>query len=685
MTATAPALRSGTEPLPPARRWWRVAVVAGLLVAAVWAAAGSHWLEPELSSNLDEQAYLFQADLLAHGHLAVQVPSSPGDALVRNFQPWFAVPTDHGYIFKYNLVWPGVMAVTTALSATRLALGFAFVLFLVGTYAVAVQVLRSRAKALAAAVLVALSPLTIIQSTTLLSYVFFGGLWTLAAASLLRGVDRGDRRFVALTGALGALAFCARPFDAVLTLAPFVVWAGWRLWKDRVASWWLLAWAAAAAAPILVAQAVYNAYVTGVPWRFPYALWSSTDRFGFGWRGLMPNDVPQTYYGPKQAVHALVDNVWALNAWAFGGVVLVALAAVGIWVSRRRGDSIALASLVVVVPAGYVFFWGIANISFLSKAMDRFGPYYFLPLLVPLAAFAVEGAMRVWEWRRWALAVAVVLALALTGVGTASALSTAIGERDARSQPYDVLATITNRTRPALVFFPGDYLGVSVLDRYTLDPDGRGTDRFVVSNGNHDISLVRHYGSLAPYAIVGCNYPGETPLGSEVFPSGEPSLALVTGTGARAQRLHLATSDGPVLTVQIVVDPSATAGAQLEVAAGTTGLVAPVVASADGRATITVTVARAGVTAAGDVGAATPTTLSSEQPLTLRLTSRAAPTDPQRSETWRAPIDVRANAVTVLLPARTFASPDFPSVKEAEMCGAPLAMRVDVDAAPVAG
>jgi hypothetical protein len=129
----------------------------------------------------------------------------------------------------------------------------------------------------------------------------------------------------------------------------------------------------------------------------------------------------------------------------------------------------------------------------------------------------------------------------------------------------------------------------------------------------------------------------------------------------------------------VSVHPAAAPDAQLEVAAGTTGVVVPVRAPASGAAAITVTVSAGAVTATGDVGTATPTKLTSDQPLTVRLTTRAAPTAPMHSATWLAPVELGASAVTVLLPARTFASPDFPFVAELETCRASTALHVRVD------
>src|SRR5262249_36518158 len=152
---------------------------------------------------------------------------------------------------------------------------------------------------------------------------------------------------------LGAVAFCARPYDALLVLTPFVVWFLARAFTGVGRSRRLLVWAAGAALPVLVAQAAYNAYVTGDALRLPYSLWSSTDRLGFGYRGLLPSGVPQTYFGPRQGLHGVVDNLWSLNLWAFGGAALAILALVGLSASWRKPAAPALAAVAVAVPLGY--------------------------------------------------------------------------------------------------------------------------------------------------------------------------------------------------------------------------------------------------------------------------------------------------------------------------------------------
>jgi hypothetical protein len=593
--------------------------------------------------------------------------SVPAGAIARSFQPWFASATDHGYIFKYNLVWPAVLAVTTLLSVTRVALALAALLFLLGSYALALAVLRSRATAAVAAALVVLSPLTIVQSTTLLSYVLFGGLWTLAAAALLRGVPGTERRALVAAGVLGALAFCARPYDAVLTLLPFVLWAVWTLRRDVRTLGAAAAWTLAGAAPVVVAQGAYNTYVTGVPWKLPYSLWSSTDRLGFGYRGLLPSGIPQTYFGARQGVHAVAANLWALRDWAFGGLVLVLLAVLGVYALHRRADALALAAVAVVVPFGYLFFWGLANIALLSKAVDRFGPYYFVPVLVPLAVLGVEGARQVWAWHRWALVALAVVALTTTGIGLGDAVSTALGERDARAQPYDLLAAATDRDRPALVFLPGDYVGTTVLDRYTLSPGPpTNDDVYVVANGNVDLALLDRYPGHVPYRLAGCAFTAQTPLGSHRFPRGtEPSQALVTGRGARLERLTERRAASVTLTVAVLTPDAG--GGQIDVTAGRyrATAVLPPTASAPA-ATVTVRVTANGIAVTGQGVGVTTTTTGPDAPLTVRAVTRPTTAGAPRSSAWTTPFAGGSDGVRYLTPGRTFASTRYPA--EAETC-----------------
>ncbi len=154
----------------------------------------------------------------------------------------------------------------------------------------------------------------------------------------------------------------------------------------------------------------------------------------------------------------------------------------------------------------------------------------------------------------------------------ANTLAVARDERDARAQPYEALASVTDRSRPAAVLLPGPVQPASsVLDRFTVDTATRTGTVYAVSTGNRDLDLVGHYQAHAPYRVVACAYDAQAPLGSHQFPDDVPATqALVTGEGARAQRLHVERSPTG-LTLQVVVQPDAgeaAAAETLEVAAG---------------------------------------------------------------------------------------------------------------------
>jgi hypothetical protein len=58
-----------------------------------------------------------------------------------------------------------------------------------------------------------------------------------------------------------------------------------------------------------------------------------------------------------------------------------------------------LALVAVTVPVGYAFFWG----SFSSSEWGgpwRFGPFYWLPVIVPGSILGAAGFARLWRWDR---------------------------------------------------------------------------------------------------------------------------------------------------------------------------------------------------------------------------------------------------------------------------------------------
>nr|MDT0666781.1 hypothetical protein [Micromonospora sp. DSM 115978] len=88
----------------------------------------------------------------------------------------------------------------------------------------------------AAAALVALSPLAVLHTALPLAYAFTAASATLASAALLRGVRTGSRASLCLAGAGFGVALLTRPLDAVLVAFGCLLYvaaaaggrAGWR-------------------------------------------------------------------------------------------------------------------------------------------------------------------------------------------------------------------------------------------------------------------------------------------------------------------------------------------------------------------------------------------------------------------------------------------------------------------------
>src|SRR5262249_13779033 len=176
---------------------------------------------------------------------------------------------------KYTLVWPALLAVGRTLGSTQVALFVAAAGAFTGTYVLAREVLSSHRRAFVAAVLFAIAPLTWFLATTYLSYVWFSALWTFAAWGVLRA--RRSWAYPLAAGLLGGLSLFARPFEALLVLAPFVVWL---VWDGRDAPGMLasrIGWIALGAAAPLALFAASNAALTGSPFRTTLTMWDPLD------------------------------------------------------------------------------------------------------------------------------------------------------------------------------------------------------------------------------------------------------------------------------------------------------------------------------------------------------------------------------------------------------------------------
>ena len=482
------AAKSWTAADAGARTWWRAATVLLTAGAAAWAVFGSKWLFPYLSVNHDEAVYRLQADALFHGHLFPVAPAQHYQA----FQPWLSAYRNGHFIPKYAPVHASVLAAGRWLTGTdRAGLGIIAAGAVLATFAVARQVLEDERWATVACGLLAASPLFFLQSATFLTYTTGYTLLALLAACLLKAARSGRSGWFWLSGLIGGLAFFARSFDLVLFGAPLVI--GLVLWtvRNSWASLWrsLVLMGAGALGPVL-ALAWFNRQATGHWLRSPFGLLDASDSIGFGPHRIYPND-PYLHFTPQLGLLGLLRNMALTGFWCFGGLVLIGLAVFAVLRAPRPSRRIwaALAAAGLAIPLGYFFFWGSYG-AILFGAPRYLGPYYYMPVLLPVVVLGCAGL----RWLvRWDGVVAVLAILGMLGISTFV---------EARTVGADLSVTSDNRhlftgldhahLRNALVFLPplgSPYLllgfgtamnsyGYGGPVVYALD-EGQGADRAV--------------------------------------------------------------------------------------------------------------------------------------------------------------------------------------------------------------
>ncbi len=348
------------------------------LAAAVWAVAASALFLPRLTDNGDEAVYLLQAESIRAGHLFPPAAQPAGA-----FLPWLSKPAGDHYVTKYTPVFPGIHRREPP--GVRLRPGG------VGSD-------RGRRR---------------------------GGLLLPGPGS--PGPAAGRRRGRRLPGRLTALRHPERHLSQLSVqrrpahglrrripgrspagepVAPWpwrVCFSVWRSSPDRStprsspgpcwsggdgrggtciarrlneAGWVALG----AAAPL-------HGHGRLLPGRDRAA--SSGRRSPSSARATRSDSVPSACTPacpsstslPGRALVAFGRLTVLTGFWGFGGLLLIGLAVVGYRSFRGRAGRW-LAVVAVTVPVGYGFFWG----SFSSSEWGgpwRFGPFYWLPVLVP--------------------------------------------------------------------------------------------------------------------------------------------------------------------------------------------------------------------------------------------------------------------------------------------------------------
>jgi hypothetical protein len=418
MSATASTTPGDEGPAdPPGRRVpaavWALSLFATAVSVLLALTAFRHG-----SIDNDDGVYLLQARAIAGGHLTVAMSANPEAT-----QPWFFAITQHGYVSKYLPVVALTYAVGLVLfgSVVPVLAALAFLLPL-AVWGLARTAGLSHRRALVATAVVSLSPAVLIQGGLVLSYLPFLVLLVVAWTLLLRVWASGNPWAAGGFGLVAAIAACFRPLDPVLLLGPAAVWVAWRLGRRAVRP---VTYAVAAAIPVAVLVLAYDAHTTGKATRLPFGLLSPNDKLGYGVRQLVPED-PRFHFGPLQGLHGAWEHFVAEPAgWMALFVLVLPLA---LWNLRRGGAADRrvrlLAASAAVFVVGYLAFWGPWNASVLWGGPNTVGPFYAIPVLVPLTLAAASwwptpalDRRRVWR------AVAALGAVALVANGVTLVLA----------------------------------------------------------------------------------------------------------------------------------------------------------------------------------------------------------------------------------------------------------------------
>lgn len=468
--------------------------LAPVLALAVLAMAVSvvvrHEIYPDYSWNRDEPVYLWQTQGLAEGQLVTTDGGAP-DFL----QPWLTGARDGTFFSQYTPGWPlALTAADVLLGSAGAALAVAAALAVVGMYALALEVTRSRTLALISAALMTASPILVVQSGTYLGYLFSLGLGLLFGTALLAGLRTRRTWLLVAAGLLLGWIFLTRPFDAVLWAAPFAAYAAivhrpeWgRLVRAAL-------WVGLGVAPLFAAALLYNRHVTGSPTEFPITAADPLDTFGFGVRRIMPLWTPVDYTVVR-ALRGAGRNLFFLPAFMIGSFLGVVLAAVGLWLRRRDRSTLLLVLLGASFPIGYFFFWGIYLSG--SKATLS-GPLYYIPLYAPLCIFVATALVAAWQ-RRVLLGVAAIALLVVgTGVATWDKLDRNREISDTQAPWRDSVDGLPGRAL-VIVDRSGPYLlHLNPFSANTPDIDD-GRIVYAVDRGSETLGLIASYPHRTPY------------------------------------------------------------------------------------------------------------------------------------------------------------------------------------------
>jgi hypothetical protein len=196
--------------------------------------AMSAWISRAVFDRLphleDEMAYLYEARIIAGGHLVIDSPE-PRQAY---WQP-FVVDYNGNRFGKYTVGWPAQLAVGMLLGQPWVMNAFFAAMTVALVYRLGREIFSPDVGVFAAA-LTAFSPMALLLNSTIMGHtsaLFAATLFMYAYWRIERG--RQPLRWGILAGLALGLLVTNRPLTAIAVAAPFVAWSGVRLLRTLIA------------------------------------------------------------------------------------------------------------------------------------------------------------------------------------------------------------------------------------------------------------------------------------------------------------------------------------------------------------------------------------------------------------------------------------------------------------------
>ncbi len=517
-------------------------VLFGAIAFVVFLVLQYRWF-PHLSKNNDEPVYLFQSELLRSGHLTL-----PTSAVGGGLRPWMSGVIGDRTVLVFPPGWPAVLAVATVLLPFKVVGALAATFGLVAVYLLGIELLRSRAAALVAAAFVGVSPLMLVLGGTVLSYPFALGLGAVLVTATVRAGRTGRTSPLVVAGAASGLLFAVRPLDALLVTGVAGLHLVWT-WRRRLPTVVRGAGLAlAGAAPFVAGVLAVNARTTGSPLRFPLHANGGDNRFGFGPRqisaGARVFDVT-----PAMMERTTLRLLGELPHWTLGGLLVVPLVVWGaVRVARRRPSDVPLLVVLgLAFPAAYLFYWGS---HFVHVGRRDYGPFYYLPVLVPIGLAVGEGLVGVARRSR--------LAALLVGVALLATLPASLTPKYRRAERHNLAVAREVRLvdalpRRSLVLLPGSNDGPWMLHvrGYFRNPPDLGAGRlYAADNGGANLDLADRFGDRPVYQLYGV-LPGDRVFG-DPKPVVTP-LHQVSGAALRIESSFTNRTENPTVVSYVGV------------------------------------------------------------------------------------------------------------------------------------